>query len=339
VVGALKITLLGNEPIGTETNPEAYALYLQGRHYFNLYTEASIKQAETLLKKALEVDPGFAPAWTELGIVYHHQADPFSYRSFDEGYELARDAIEQALSLDPQYGRAYAVLAWIELDYDWDFVAASQHLEWALRLNPGDARASWHAATLNRILGRLDEAIDLNRRSIALDPLSPNGHHRLGRTLYEAYRLEEAADSFRIALSLSPGWLGAHYRLGRVFLAQGDMPAALVEMEQEASDAYRLTGTAVVQHTLGDAGASDAALQELIEKYAAGAAYQVAEVYAFRGEVDHAFDWLNQAYDNRDTGMPGMLLDSLLANLHDDPRWEPLLDKTGLPHLRNRWIK
>jgi len=234
--------------------------------------------------------------------------------------------------LDPEYGRAYAVLAWIELDYDWDFAAASQHFDKALKLNPGDARALWQAATLNRILGRLDEAIDLNRRSIALDPLSPNGHHRFGRTLYEAHRLDEAADSFKIALSLNPAWAGTHYRLGRVLLAQGDALAALAETEQETIDGYRLTGIAIVQHALGDAEASGAALQGLIECCAAGAAYQVAEVYAFRGEVDHSFDWLKQAYDNRDTGMNGLLLDSLLVNLHDDPRWEPLLDKMGLPH-------
>ena len=110
MVDALKITILGEEPKATETNPEAYALYLQGRYHFNLYTEASIQQAELLLKQALEVDSGFVPAWTELGLVYHHQADPFGLRPFDEGYELARDAIEQALALDPQYGRAYAVL-------------------------------------------------------------------------------------------------------------------------------------------------------------------------------------------------------------------------------------
>ena len=89
---------------------------------------------------------------------------------------------------------------------------------------------------------------------------------------------------------------------------------------------------AIVQHALGDAEASDAALQELIEKSAASAAYQIAYVYAFRGEIDHAFDWLEQAYDNRDSGLPLMLLEPLLANLHDDPRWEAFLDKMGLPH-------
>ena len=120
-----------------------------------------------------------------------------------------------------------------------------------------------------------------------------------------------------------------------MLLTQGDAEAALVAMEQEAFGAYRMTGIAIVQHALGDAGASDTALQGLIEGYATEGAYQVAEVYAYRGEIDHAFEWLGQAYNRRDTGLSGMLTNPLFANLHDDPRWDPFLDKMGLPHKRN----
>ncbi len=332
VVDALKITLLGKEPKATETNPEAYALYLQGRHFINQVTAESSKQAETLLKEALAIDSGFAPAWTELGNVYWRQASAFGVRPFDEGHELARHAIQQALAIDPQYGRAYAALVEVEMLYDWDFTAAFQHLQQALALNPGDATILVTAGRLNDTLGRVDEAIGLYRQSIALDPVSSRGHHALGGTLYLAHRLEEAADSLQMALSLMPGRRAVQYYIGLVLLAQGDAPAALVAIEQETSDVYRLIGTAVVQHALGDAGASDAALQELIEKWGALGAYQVALAYAFRGEIDHAYDWLEQAYDNRDSGLPLMLIDPLLANLHDDPRWGPFLGKMGLPH-------
>jgi len=332
VVDALKITLLGKEPKATEADPEAYALYLQGRHFHNLGTVESSQQAETLLKQALAIDPDFAPAWTELGSVYRRQAAIFGLRPIDEANELARHAIQKALAIDPQYGRAYAALAEVEMYYDRDFTAASQHLQQALALNPGDAAILEYAADLEYILGRLDEAFDLYRQSIALDPVSPVGHFRLGRTYYRAHRLEEAADSFQMALSLSPGRIFAHVYIGFVLLAQGDAPAALIAIEQATDDFDRLTGTAIVQHALGDAEASDAALQGLIEKWAAEGAYQIAQIYAFRGEIDHAFDWLDQAYDNRDSGLTLMLLEPLFANLHDDPRWEPFLDKMGLPH-------
>ncbi len=330
VVDALKITLLGKEPKATETNPEAYALYLQGRYFINQGTEESIKKAETLLKQALAIDSGFAPVWTELASVYSTQGG--YYRPVNEAYELARDAIQQALAIDPQYARAYAELAWVEMLYERDFAAARQHQQRALALDPGDAIILEVAASLSTKLGNLDEAIDLYRQSIALDPVSPNQHLFLGRAFYFAHRLDEAADSLQMALSLSPGRIGGQYYVGWVLLAQGDVQAALLAMEQERADGYRLTGTAVVQHALGDAAASDAALAELIEKKRDIAAYQIAMAYAFRGEINNAFDWLERAYDNGDTGLAHMLVDPLVANLHNDSRWEPFLDKMGLPH-------
>ncbi len=335
VVDALKITLLGEEPRSTETNPEAYALYLQGRHFSNQVTAEGHKQAETLLKQSLEIDPGFAPAWTALGRVYMGPIRGFAVRPVDEADELARDAIQKALVINPQYGRAYAILAETEMFYDWDFTAADQYMQQALALNPGDAYILQQAAHLEYLLGHLDEAIDLHRRVIALNPVWAEGYIRLGVALHTAHRLDEAADSAQMGLSLSPGGNWGHFFLGLVLLAQGDAPAALVAIEQESSDLFHLQGTVIVQHALGDAAASDAALREFIDKYGApnaNFAFQVAEVYSFRGEIDHAFDWLERAYDNRDTGMPYMLVRPLLANLHDDPRWEPFLDKMGLPH-------
>lgn len=330
VVSALKITLLGREVKAAETNPEAYALYLQGRHFYSQSTVVSNNQAEKLFKEALEIDPGFALAWSELGSVYRQQTGSYALRPIDEGHELARQTIQKALAIDPQYGRAYAILAGIEMTYDWDFTAADQHLQQALALNPGDAFILMTAAVLSRTLGRNDEAIDLMRQATAVDPIQ--GHIDLGMTYYFAHRLDEAAHSLRLGILLNPSGNWRRYWLGLVLLAQGDAPAAMAMMEQETEAFFRLQGMAIIQHALGKAGASDAALQELIECCAEGAAYQVAEVYAFRGEIDHAFAWLEQAYDNRDSAMQWLLLDPLFASLRDDPRWEPLLDKVGLPH-------
>ena len=332
VVDALKITLLGKKPKVAETTPEAYALYLQGRHFIN---QLDLERAETLLKQSLEIDSSFAPAWTDLGDVYERQTGS-GLRSYDKGAELARNTIQKALAIDPQSGRAYAVLAEIEMFYDWDFAAAFQHMETARELNPGDSLVLTRAARQYSLLGRLDEAIDLHGQSIALDPVRGRGHYFLGRALHYAQRLDAAADSLQMALFLSPESDATRYFLGHVLLAQGDSAAALVEIEQMQSTGtigfYRLVGTVVVQHALGDAAASDAALVELIEKYTDIGPYQIAQAYAFRGEIDNAFDWLEQGYTIHDPGMVQMLLDPLLANLRNDPRWEPFLDKMGLPH-------
>jgi len=328
VVDELKITLLGEEPNSAETNAEAYTLYLQGQHLARQADVEAIKQAEKLLKRALAIDPRFAPAWIALAIVYLNQADPFGVRPVDEGDQLARDALQRALSIDPQNGPALRIMARLEGDQ----IAVYQLRQQALVLDPRNVkllrRAGW--AELNH--GRVDQAIDLTQRAIAIDPLELWNHINLSFMYYFANRLEDAVASAQMVLSLNPDAMFPHYVLGRVLLAQGDAPAALAAMEEANANFLRLNGTAIVQHALGDADASDAALQAYIDKHAANGGYIVAEVYAFRGEIDKAFEWLEQAFDNDETGGVMVLYSPLFANLHDDARWKPFLDKMGVPH-------
>jgi adenylate cyclase len=331
VVDALKIALLGNGPKARQTIPEAYALFLQGRYFFNQGTEESYKQAETLLKQALAIDSGFAPAWAELSEVYAYQA-AYNFGPHNKTYELARDAAQQALVVDPEFALGYSCLAAVEMQYDWDFAAAYQHVQQALMLDGDDAYVLKHAADVFTRLGRFDEAIDLYRQSIAVDPVSASPYLNLGRVLYYAGRLDEAEALIQKALSLSPGKIRAHYFLGWVLLAQGDARGALAAMEQENGDYYRLTGIAVVQMALHNASESDAALRKLIEKKYVESSYQIALAYAYRGDIDASFEWLQLAYDTRDSGLNKMLVDPMLANLHSDPRWKPFLNKMGFPH-------
>jgi TolB-like protein/Tfp pilus assembly protein PilF len=331
VVHALNIRLLGKEPKAIEAKPEAYALFLQGRYFADQGTEKGYAQAETLLEQSLAIDSDFASAWVELASVYFFQT-AFNFRPHDEGVESARSAVQRALLIDPEHSQGYAVLAEIERQYDWNFVAANEHARRALALDPGDASVISRAADLATRLGRFGEAIGLYRQAIALDPVSPVHHWSLGRVLYYADRLDEAAASLRKAVSLMPDSIRSHYLLGRVLLAQGDAHGALAEMEQETGEYYRLTGTAIVQYALHNTEASDAALKELIENRGAEGSYQIALAYAYRGEIDASFEWLQLAYDTRDSGLNKMLVDPMLANLHSDPRWKPFLDKMGFPH-------
>ena len=331
VVHALNIRLLGKAPKAIEAKPEAYALFLQGRYFANQGTEKGYAQAETLLEQSLAIDSDFASAWVELASVYFFQT-AFNFRPHDEGVESARSAVQRALLIEPEHSQGYAVLAEIERQHDWNFVAANEHSRRALALDPGDASVISRAADLDTRLGRFDEAIGLYHQAIALDPVSPVPHWSLGRVLYYVGRLDEAAASLRKAVSLMPDSIRSHYLLGRVLLAQGDALGALAEMEQETGEYYRLTGTAIVQYALHNTEASDAALKELIENRGAEGSYQIALAYAYRDEIDASFEWLQLAYDTRDSGLSKMLVDPMLANLHSDPRWKPFLDKMGFPH-------
>jgi adenylate cyclase len=330
VVDAMQITLLGKKPETLEIDAEAYALYLQGRHFVGGKLD-DIGRGEALLQQALELAPDYVPALIQLSSVYMRQAI-YGMRPRDEGFEMARHAIEQALDIDPQSGSAWSMLAGIEIFYSWDFTAAEQYMQKALALNSGDIQVLKNAARLERVLGRVNGAIDRARQIVALDPLSTTGHRYLGQAYRRAGRLEEAADSLQMAFNLSPSSIASHYIIGRVLLAQGDIIAALETFEKEPIEGFRLTGIALVQHAMGDALASDAALQELIECCTGFGASQIAAVYAYRGEIDTAFYFLEQAYDYPDGAIIFMKANRLLVNLHDDPRWGPLLDKIGLPH-------
>ena len=332
VVDALQITMLGEKPKSDETNPEAYALYLQGHHIWEQAGRSEAMDVEALLKRALEIDPDLAPAWTELGYVYRVQATS-GLRPVDEGIELARHAIQRALEIDPRNGRAYAALAYIELELGWNFIAADQYMQRAMVLSPGDSRVLLVAGLLKEVFGRLDEAIDLQERAIALDPVVPRKYLAMGLLYYRAHRFDEAIDSFQTAASLNPGRNVrdyGHYGLALVRLAQGNALAALEETERASGD-YKVFLTAIVQHALGYTEASNAAIQELTENRGTPDAYVIAEAYAFRGEIDQAFAWLDVAFDDHHPELIQMRFDPLLANLQDDSRWERLVDKIGLP--------
>jgi Tfp pilus assembly protein PilF len=244
---------------------------------------------------------------------------------------MARKTIREALDIDPDYGPAFAALANIELYYGWNFARASEHIQRALELSPGNAAILQSAGRLNIMSGRFNEAIDQLERVVVLSPVSIGARHDLGNAYFHAQRLDDAADSYQIAISLNPDGLFNHYALGLVWLEQGGVSAAMAEMEAEKSDFFRVHGTALVQHALGDTEATNAALKKLTDCCAKAGAFQIAEIYAIRGEIDLAFEWLNKIYDYRDSAMVYVFIAPNFDNLHDDPRWEPLLDKMGLP--------
>jgi adenylate cyclase len=330
VVNALKATLTGKTPQAKKTNPDAYALYLQARHLIEQRNVQNFDLAEAMLEDALALDPGYEPAWAELAYFYLHPANS-SNLSFHERVERARHAITQALAINPEYEAALVAMANIEMNYEWNFTAANDYLDRALRKNPNDARALVYAARSNRVFGRVDEAVKLARRAVDLDPVSPTNHYALGIYLHISNHIQEGINQLRTALALSPTMSLVRFDLGMMLLARGDAEAALEMIEQEPSEGFRLTGRAIVQHALADATASEAALQELLANHQEWFAYQIASVYAYRNEADEAFFWLDRCYEIHDA-LSEMLVDPLLMNLHDDLRWEPFLDKMGLPY-------
>lgn len=331
VVEALKIRLLGDAPKTERTDPEAYSMFLKARQLLEQRSRENLTSAEDLLIQALEIDPDFAPAWVSLAIVYNEQTSHYGSRSVDEGLELGRNAVRRALDADPKYGPALTELAMVELDYEFDFEAARRHIEQALAFNSSDARTLQVASWLELSSGNLDEAVSLGRRAVAVDPLSYWSHSLLGWIYYRAGRMADAENSYRDAMSLQPAGSDEPFWIIAARIVQGDFEAALALAESKG-EAARLFFTAIVQHGLGKTVESDAALGELADHYAERSEYQVAVAHVVRGDLDTAFVWFERAYKRKDPILIFAQTDPFLAGLHDDPRWEALLDKIGLPH-------
>jgi len=235
----------------------------------------------------------------------------------------------KALTIDPDYAPAHAQLAWIAMYGDSDLAGAALYLERALALDPADVRVLTTSATLLQSLGRLDETLALEEAAVRRDPVNVTALFNLGYHQRMAGRLDAAITSFRTVLSLSPSNGGAHCQLGIALLLKGDAKGALAESEQETSEIYKMIGLPMAYHALGRKADSDAALAALIAKYEKDGPSNIASVYAYRGEADQAFEWLDKAVEYGDGGLGEIVTDNLFDKIHADPRWLAFLRKIG----------
>jgi adenylate cyclase len=326
VVSALKVILLGeNAPRVRETNPEAYALYLQGKHFAMM---SQFPRAEELLNKVLAIDPNYAPAWERLGNVYTNQAI-HGLIGFDEANRQARAAYQKALELDPDFAWAHVGLAWIAMMYERDFAEAAACLHSALALAPKDDKVLGVSAIFMETLGRLDEAIELGKQSIALDPLNPIGYSNLAFPYSYVGQLDEAEAMFEKSLELGPDNDYVLSNLAILHLLQAQPDKALAVAEQVGLQKRRLWAKSMAHHDLGQVEESDAALSALKEDHADNAAAFIAEVHAWRGEIDSAFEWLDRAIDESQYMWGSLSFDPAFKNLHDDPRWQVFRTRVG----------
>jgi serine/threonine-protein kinase len=327
VAEALNVKLLGESKTHT-MDPESYALMLRANHSAQQGSKSSLAVAVDLYRKAIELDPESGRPWAGLGrclfvqaSVGHGEIGPISLE--------AKEAIARALALDDDLPEAYEALFWIESAFDFQFKEAGEAIRKAQSLAPNNPLVlGAHAVFLAAIQARFEEALTLSRRAVELDPLDPRLHLLLGRVEFWAGENFQAERTLRRVLELSPGFTSASGLLSSVLLLQGRLEEALEVARREESLGYRLTSEAILFHSLARKEESDRALAELLTQ-GDHWAFQFACTYAWRGEVDEAFEWLEKSYSLRDSGTPLTKVQPLLRNLRDDPRWPGLLKKIG----------
>ena len=311
-------------------NPDAFDAYLQGYYFYQRRTAKDVNMAKKYYETATQLDPSYALAWVGLSRARYWQANA-GIVPVGEGQRLAREAVERALVLNPNLAAAHAQMSRLKRQVDFDWVGSNASIQQAITLEPGKPEYIEQAATSAAYLGRFDQALELGRRAVELDPLNASSWENLGEIEIFNGQLDQAAADCKKALELNPDVPPGPFYLILIYIMQGRPQDALPEFERLQIDSQRGVLYAITYYALGRKKESDAALSELIAKYSASDAYGIAEAYAFRNQPDEAFKWLDRAYTQRDGGLIATKVDPLLKSLRSDPRYAAFLKKLNFP--------
>jgi serine/threonine-protein kinase len=337
VATSLELRLLGTEKDSTENlatkSVEAHNAYLQGQFYFQRRDLEGYLKAVSFFDQAIQFDPGYALAYAERSEARTWIGDLSNEKQKDAWSKAASDG-ERAVAIAPRLAEAHAALGWARFFAEWRFNEGLAELRRAQQLAPWNPATNDLLAPVVVYLGQFEEAQKLARQAIERDPLAYQARQSLARLLFVQGKLGEAEAAARKAVELQPTAAGSHRWQVFVAIERGDGEAALREAELEPNERYQRFELALAHYARGDRPAADAVLAELIDKDRNVMAYQVAEVYAWRGETDNAFEWLQISVDNHDTGLLSLLIDPLMHSLRQDSRYNALLAKVGLPRIR-----
>ena len=314
-------------------NPEAYEAYLRGRHDLNTWTQDSRVRARGLFQSAIKLDPDFAPAWSALAFTMI--VDVFSALDpeMDEVIE-ARAAARRACELDPNLGEAHAVLGFLALYSDWDWLAAERELKRALELSPQDANVRHGYADYLLVMGKLEKSLEQTRLGRSYDPLAPLSHQVVLYHALMAGHYEEVIAEGRQMLEKFPGSTRPHQQIGNALWALGRYEEALAEYEIRwgpESESFRVFSEAFER--AGPKGAAKALADRLAErsKTEAIGPMTIAGCYALAGESDPAFQWLERAFEIRSASLLHAPAIPQFESLRADPRFEALMQRIGIP--------
>jgi len=317
---------------GSTRNVEAHQYYLQARFYSGRFSEKSAGEALAAYQRAVELDPSFALAWAGLAQIHlwYCKWSPEAGRTgFDTHLAGAREATARALSLEPNLPEALLARSEVQ-QFDSDWNGAAETLRTALTLAPANPALLIAAGSLAMAKEDTVRGIALYREAVALDPVNPQARGFLAYNLAATGRSAEAQAEYPRVVELNPAAPWAHAGLGLSFLLEGKFDEAVASAQDEAAEWGRPLIVALARWGQKRIPEADAALAQLTDGFADTAAYQIAEVHAYREDKDRAFEWLERARRQRDRGLVSMRRDPLLANLKGDPRWNAFLHTMGL---------
>ncbi len=330
VTRQLQLTLFGEMVKTTPINPDAYSLYLQANHLHQKFTGEASSKAEALVTQSIAIDSTYAPSWLLLSRILFRETFYLYQKPFADGLRLSEAAVLNAIELDSNCARAYAQLSLINI-MNWDFASSIANIHKAMALSPDDSEIMGIAAHNAMDLGRLDEAEKLLEKAIDMDPFAAINYYNLGIVYLWLSRFDEALNAVHKYDHLRTDANLQHTTISFILLRQGKYKEALLEAEKEPHEFWKLYTQHCVFFALGQKKKADSLLMEFIDRYSKHHPTSLAYLYACRGDVDKAFEWLETAYEQRDPNLVMKLNYTYFGNLHHDPRWKAFIIKMGFP--------
>jgi TolB-like protein/tetratricopeptide (TPR) repeat protein len=333
VVGELKVRLLPGASLartGGTTDGEALQQFLVGRQLLRSGGVEEAKRAQQALERAVARDPGFAQAWAALSFAIAMVENLGGVGTSEVRRARTLDAAERAVKLAPRLADGYAARGNYRLTSQNDWRGARADFERAVELEPGSADSRIALASSLAIDGDVSRALREAEHATRIDPLLTPAWEVLGDIRLNSGDVPGAIAALGRARELNPGSDLARLRFIQALVVAGRPGDALAEARKDSAYPLRYFGEALALHDLGRVQESRAALEEFTRLHAEDGAYQIAEVHAWKGDLDRAFEWLDRAWVQKDGGIVDVKGDPLLRKARGDPRYAALLRKMKL---------
>jgi eukaryotic-like serine/threonine-protein kinase len=339
IAGEVRAQLTSEERAGLSSTrmvkPDAYEAYLRGLYSLNKRTPSDLQNAISSFQKAIDLDPTYALAYSGLAQGYtlmsiYGEVVPRT------AMPKAKAAAHRALEIDNGLAEAHAVLADVEWSYDWDAAAADAAFQRALQINPSYATAhQWYALYLSN-LSKSEQAIAQINRAQELDPRSLIIEVNAGWCYYLAHQYDKAIELLKKVAESEPSFWAAHAALGQTYLAKGNLPDAIRELElADTLSPHTMRNMALLSAAYALAGRRVEARKLLADLISLSKSRYISPVYMAisciaLGQKDEAFDWLEKAYDDRSDWMVLLQTEPMFDPIRADPRFQNLLHKVGI---------
>src|SRR5207249_2223567 len=340
IYGRLRPRLAGEERKLLAKRPtedaEAYQLYLQGLFYWNKWTQADFKKAADFFTQAVEKDQHYALSYAGLADTYSLLGDA-GYLPPSEAWPKSKAAAMQALDIDDSLAEAHTSLGLVKEHFEWDWAGAEQEFKHAIELNPNLATAHHRYGDYLTNMGRFEEGMAQTKKAQELDPLSLIINTTMGWQFYVAGQNENAVEQLRKVLDIDAKFSPARRTLEEVYAHMGKQKEAVAEREKALS----LSGGAELAASIeedfnksGYKGVLQSWLDGLTElsKHSYVSSCSIAESYMRMGEKQKAFEWLEKAYEEHDSGLVSLAVEPMFESLRTDPRFKEIVRRMKLPH-------